>query len=231
MGSKEIITLMRLLEMSESQYTVGTFSFSNGFESATDVNLIANESTLMQFVLAASRQAAYSDSIAAIQAFRAASDDDYDRILQADAEAAACKSETEIEFTRRLGKKLAEESLRLFDCPIVERLLNDIINDITPGTYPIVQAVLMHHTGATEIEMYCSQQFGIINMILVSAIKNVTIKGNVDPQKIAYTLVPQASLDYTIIKQLDFSDMQAFMPETEASSSFVRNGSMLMSLN
>lgn len=231
MGSKEIITLMRLLEMSESQYTVGTFSFSNGLESATDINLIANESTLQQYILAASRQAAYSDSIAAIQAFRASSEDDYDRILQADEEAAACKSSSELEFTRKLGKKLAEESLRILDCPTIERLLNDIINDITPGTYPVVQAILMYHTGATEMEMFCSQQFGIINMILASAIRNVTIRGSVDPQKIAYTLAPQAALDYSIIKHLDFSDMQAFTAEKEASSSFVRNGYMMMSLN
>ena len=50
MGSKEIITLMRLLEMSESRYTVGTFSFSNGLESASNINLIAKESTLQMCI-------------------------------------------------------------------------------------------------------------------------------------------------------------------------------------
>lgn len=231
MGSKEIITLMRLLEMSESQYTVGTFSFSNGLESASNINLIAKESTLQQYVMAVSRQVAYSDSIAAIQAYRAAADDDYDRILQADEEVIACKTNPESkEFTKRLGKKLAEESLCLMDCPMMERFLNDLINDITPGTYPIAQAILLYHTGVSEMEMFCSQQFGVINLILAAALKSVKVPG-FDTQKIAYNLAPQAALDYSIIKHLDFSDMKAFIPYTELNASFHRNGSMMMAMN
>lgn len=231
MGSKEIITLMRLLEMSESRYTVGTFSFSNGLESASNINLIAKESTLQQYVMAVSRQVAYSDSIAAIQAYRAAADDDYDRILQADEEVIACKTNPESkEFTKRLGKKLAEESLCLLDCPMMERFLNDLINDITPGTYPIAQAILLYHTGVSEMEMFCSQQFGVINLILAAALKSVKVPG-FDTQKIAYNLAPQAALDYSIIKHLDFADMKAFIPYTELNASFHRNGSMMMAMN
>lgn len=231
MGSKEIITLMRLLEMSESQHSVGTFSFSNGLESASNVNLIANESTLEQYVMAVSRQAAYSDSIASIQAYRAAADDDYDRILQADEEVWLCKTDyISRDLTRRLGKKLAEESLQLMDCPMIERFLNDLINDITPGTYPIAQAILMSHIGVSEMEMFCSQQFGVINMILAAALKDMKGPG-FDTQKIACNLAPQAALDYQIIKHLDFSDMKAFMPETEINASFHRNGIMMMSMN
>ncbi|MCM1093825.1 MAG: hypothetical protein NC421_07720 [Lachnospiraceae bacterium] len=231
MGSKEIITLMRLLEMSESQCTVGTFSFSNGLESASNINLIANASTLQQYVMAVSRQVAYSDSIASIQAYRAAADDDYDCILQADEEVIACKTNPESkEFTKRLGKKLAEESLCLMDCPMIERFLNDLINDITPGTYPIAQAILLYHTGVSEMEMFCSQQFGVINLILAAALKSVKVPG-FDTQKIAYNLAPQAALDYKIIKHLDFSDMKAFIPYTELNASFHRTGSMMMAMN
>lgn len=231
MGSKEIITLMRLLEMSESRDTVGTFSFSNGLESASNINLIAKESTLQQYVMAVSRQAAYSDSIAAIQAYRAAEEDDYDRILQADEEVISCKTNLEsIEFTKRLGKKLAEESLCLLDCPMMERFLNDLINNITPGTYPIAQTILLHHTGASEMEMFCSQQFGVINLILAAASKNVKVPG-FDTQKIAYNLAPQAALDYSIIKHLDFSDMKALIPYTDMNSTFCHEGSVMMSMN
>lgn len=231
MGSNKIIALMRLLETSESKFSIGTFSFTNGLERASDVNLIANENTLQQYVLAASRQAAYSDSIAAIQAYRAAADDDYDRILLADQEVYHCKANEEARrFTCRLGRRLACESREIMDCPMLDRFINDIRRGKTPGTYPIVQAMLMFHAGLSEMEMFCSQQFGIITMILSAALKSVTAP-EVDARRIACNLAPQAALDYKIIKQLDFSDMKPLMPDEELHSSFVRRGTMVMSMN
>ncbi len=72
MSASSIISCMRLLEMSDSQFPrVGNFSFSNGLETASYEKIVHDADTLSQYAHAASLQSAYSDGIAAIQAYRA----------------------------------------------------------------------------------------------------------------------------------------------------------------
>ena len=68
----EITRLMRLLEFSDSAFPVGTFSFSNGLETAAFEGIVYDAQTLEQYTRTALRQTIYSDAIAALIAFRAA---------------------------------------------------------------------------------------------------------------------------------------------------------------
>ena len=76
----DILNLMRLIQFSDSAFPVGTFSFSNGLESASFEKLVKNADTLKQYVKAASLQAAFTDSIAAIQAFRYIKENNYEGV-------------------------------------------------------------------------------------------------------------------------------------------------------
>jgi urease accessory protein len=60
------MSTMRLLEMSDSQFPVGNFSFSNGLETASYEKIVVNADTLRQYVEAAAMQSAYSDGIASV---------------------------------------------------------------------------------------------------------------------------------------------------------------------
>lgn len=66
----EITRLMRLLEFSDSAFPVGTFSFSNGLETAAFEGIVYDAQTLEQYTRTALRQTIYSDAIAALIAFR-----------------------------------------------------------------------------------------------------------------------------------------------------------------
>ena len=80
----EITRLMRLLEFSDSAFPVGTFSFSNGLETAAFEGIVYDAQTLEQYTRTALRQTIYSDAIAALIAFRAAAGGNYKTILEAD---------------------------------------------------------------------------------------------------------------------------------------------------
>ena len=60
----EITRLMRLLEFSDSAFPVGTFSFSNGLETAAFEGIVYDAQTLEQYTRTALRQTIYSDAIA-----------------------------------------------------------------------------------------------------------------------------------------------------------------------
>ena len=80
----EITRLMHLLEFSDSAFPVGTFSFSNGLETAAFEGIVHNAETLEQYTRTVLQQTIYCDGIAALQAFRAAGQNDYRMIRKAD---------------------------------------------------------------------------------------------------------------------------------------------------
>ena len=63
-------TVMRLLEFTDSAFPVGTFSFSNGLETAAEEGLVHDAATLEQYTQDIVRQAAFTDGVAALHAFR-----------------------------------------------------------------------------------------------------------------------------------------------------------------
>ena len=79
-----LINLMRLIQFTDSTFPVGTFSFSNGLESAAYENLVTDAKSLEQYTRAASLQAAYSDGIAALNAYKAVNAGDYDTVTLTD---------------------------------------------------------------------------------------------------------------------------------------------------
>ena len=63
-------TVMRRLEFTDSAFPVGTFSFSNGLETAAEEGLVHDAATLEQYTQDIVRQAAFTDGVAALHAFR-----------------------------------------------------------------------------------------------------------------------------------------------------------------
>ena len=62
---------MHVLQFTDSTFPVGTFSFSNGLETAAYEHIVHDAPTLEAFTRAASEQAAYTDGVAALHALRA----------------------------------------------------------------------------------------------------------------------------------------------------------------
>lgn len=227
----EITRLMRLLEFSDSAFPVGTFSFSNGLESASFERLVYDAESLEQYTRTALQQSIYSDAIAALIAFRAAACNDYELVREADRQVILCKMNAEArQMLTRMGKKMAEICTQITDTPLMRRWLEDIREQIVPGTYPISQAIYFQENGLTEKDLFVAIEYGALNMILNAALRCVKVS-HYETQAILYRLCAEAAADYEDIKELTFEDMKAFAPEMDIMASLHEKGKMRMFMN
>lgn len=223
---------MRLLQFSDSMFPVGTFSFSSGLETAGFEHVVHDAATLREFTLSQVEQAAWSDGIAMLHAYRAYNADDYEGILRADRALMLCKMSDEARLMlKRMGKKLAELGVRLFSSDSrILRWLGDINADTTPGTYPVAQGLAFAAAGVPEEDMFCSHQYGVANMVLSAALRCVRVS-HYDTQEILYELSGMVGDAYREIKDCSLSDIRAFYPELDILASLHEKGNMRMFMN
>ena len=227
----EITRLMRLLEFSDSAFPVGTFSFSNGLETAAFENIVSDAYSLEQYTRTAVQQTIYSDAIAALIAFRATAENDYALVKEADQQIMWCKmNEEDRLMLTRMGKKMAEISIQIAETPLMNQWLKDIFDQKVPGTYPIAQAIFFQQNGLHEKDLFVSIEYGIINMILNAALRCVKVS-HYETQSILYRLCSMAASDYENIKEMTFDDMRTFAPEMDIMASLHEKGKMRMFMN
>ena len=227
----EITRLMRLLEFSDSAFPVGTFSFSNGLETAAFEGIVYDAPSLEEYTRTALRQTIYSDAIAALIAYRAAAAGDYEMIREADRQIMLCKMNAEARLMlTRMGKKMAEICIQIADNRLMSDWLKDIREEKTPGTYPVAQAIYFQQNGLTEEDLFVAIEYGAINMILNAALRCVKVS-HYETQNMLYRLCTEAAADFRIVKELNFEDMQAFAPEMDIVASLHEKGKMRMFMN
>lgn len=227
----EITRMMRLLEFSDSAFPVGTFSFSNGLESAAFEGIVYDAGTLEQYTRTALEQTVYSDAIAALIGFRAAAQNNYPLIRKADQQIILCKMNAEARLMlTRMGKKMAEISSQIAYNPLMEKWLTDIRQHLTPGTYPIAQSIFFQQNGLGEKELFAAIAYGIINMILNAALRCIKVS-HYETQQILYKLCSTVHSDYETIKDMTFDDMRAFVPEMDILAAIHEKGKMRMFMN
>lgn len=228
---KNMVTIMRLLQFTDSTFPVGTFSFSNGLETAAYEGVVHDADTLEDYTQAIALQAAYSDGIAALHAFRAVKEGKYEELLDADRQLILFKMNEEArQMLRRMGKKLAELGIHIFDSPILQKWLEDIRNNDTPGTYPVAQGLVFSIAGLSEEELFCSHQYGVINMVLSAALRCVKVS-HYDTQRILFALSKQSQDLYEEVRTMTFADMNAFVPQIDILASLHEKGNMRMFMN
>jgi len=204
--------LARLLQLSDSTLPVGTFSFSNGLESAIQTGVVSDEETLQQFVELVVHQAATMDAVALLHAFRCANQKDYDGILAADQALWNRRVGSEQQLMlARMGKKLAELCLKVGDFPLLRQWLADINAGTTPGCYPIGQAMAYAHLGASETEAFTVHQYGVASMLLSASLRLMRID-HIATQKILFSIQQRLIQDYATTSQRTLQEMSVFAP-------------------
>lgn len=231
MNDEKMLSVMRLLQFTDSTFPVGTFSFSNGLETASFENIVTDASTLKAFAWSQAVQAAYSDGVAAIQSHRAFLANDFEKIVEADRFLLLFKMNEEARLMlRRMGKKFAELSSKLFDSELIKRWLDEIKKENTPGCFPVAQGISYAAAGVDEKNMFCAHQYGVINMVLGAALRCVKVS-HYDTQKILFELSEKTSGLYDEASTMRLTDMNAFFPELDILSSLHEKGNMRMFMN
>ena len=226
------LAIMRLLQFTDSTFPVGTFSFSNGLETAAYEGMVHDAETLEAFTRSQALQGAFSDGIVALITHRAAGSDDYDAILNADRRLYNFKMNDEARMMlQRMGKKLAELGVKLFpDCRIMADWLEGIKSGATPGTYPIAQGISFAAAGLSEEDLFASHQYGFINMVLSAALRCVRVS-HYDTQLILQRLCAESDALFEEAKEMSFEDMNSFVPEMDIFASLHEKGNMRMFMN
>lgn len=221
-----------LIQFSDSAFPVGTFSFSNGLETAAHLGIVRDAETLRQYARSAAFQAATSDAVAALCAYRATVINDYSGVLAADKQLYNFRMNEEARLMLcRMGKKLAELAVKLFSgAPLFGQWLSDIEAGKTPGTFPVAQAMAFAIIGLSEEELFASHQYGVINMVLSAALRCVRVS-HYDTQKILFALAGEIDADYERVRKMGLSDMRSFVPEMDIFASMHEKGSMRMFMN
>jgi urease accessory protein UreF len=227
----DMSAISRLLQFTDSTFPVGTFSFSNGLETASFEHLVHDAPTLHAFTASQALQAAYSDGVAALHAHRAFLRGDYDAIAEVDRMLILFKMNDEARMMlKRMGKKFAELMAKLFSNDIVNRWLQDIREEKVPGTFPVAQGIAYAAAGVDEKALFCAHQYGVINMVLSAALRCVRVS-HYETQKILFDLSENVEKLYEEATQMELKDMNAFFPELDILASLHEKGNMRMFMN
>ncbi|MCH5229882.1 MAG: urease accessory protein UreF [Muribaculaceae bacterium] len=227
----DMTKVMRLLQFTDSQFPIGTFSFSNGLETASFEGIVKDAKSLESFARSQSHQAAFSDGVAAIHAYRAYKSGNHEKCKEIDKYLYAFKMNDEARLMGvRMGKKLAELGVRLYADPFVKEWLDAINKGETPGMYPIAQGIMFALAGVSEKDLFCSHQYGVINMVLGAALRCVKVS-HYDTQQILETLSDDIESLYEKASSMELKDMNAFYPELDILASLHEKGNMRMFMN
>ncbi|MDE6057785.1 MAG: urease accessory protein UreF [Muribaculaceae bacterium] len=221
-----------LLQMTDSTFPVGTFSFSNGLETASHMGIVHDADSLEQYTRSVARQGAFSDGVAALIAYRATLAGSLEKVELIDSQLMLFKMNDEARMMlQRMGKKLAELGVKLFpDCDIMAHWLADIKEGKTPGTYPIAQGISFAAAGLSEEDLFASHQYGVINMVLSAALRCVRVS-HYDTQLILQRLCAESDALFEEARDMTFDDMNSFVPEMDIFASLHEKGNMRMFMN
>jgi urease accessory protein len=203
---------MRMLQFGDSMLPIGSFAFSNALESAVQSGVVSDVATLRDYVHAATRQAARSDGIAVLHAFRAAVANDRAGLIAADRAVQQRKLNEEARsMSAKMGLKLAEVTHVVLETVLTEEWLAAIRSRKTPGTYPASLGVAFAELAAPEEEAFAVHQYGTAFMMLSAALRIMRID-HMDVQRILFEVNGQAPDEYLSIANAGLADMAVFAP-------------------
>lgn len=226
-----IPTLMHLFQFADSALPVGSFSFSNGLESAASLSLVQNADSLCEFVNAQARLCAFSDAVAAIYAFRASIKSDYNAIAEADEFLYQSKMNKETrQMSRKMGRKYAELCTDFIDSPLLCRWLCDIKEEKLPGCYSIGQGLVFAIIGANEYELFATILYGFVSMTLSAGLRLIKVSHH-DTQKILFRFAECVEDMYNQVSKMKLEDINSFFPQLDFIASVHEKGKTRMFMN
>ncbi|WON76276.1 urease accessory protein UreF [Serratia sp. UGAL515B_01] len=207
-----LLHLARVLQFGDSVLPVGAFSFSCGVESAIQVGLVHDVVTLKTFVETSLNQAAHCDAIGLAHAHRALLDGNFDQILVVDREIINRKLNDESRvMTQRMGKKLVEMTIKVFESELLERWVDKIKGGETAGTFPVSQALIMGLQGVNAQETVAMHQYGVAMTILSAAQRLMRIT-HFDSQRILFEVNKSIPEFCQQAVNADISEMASYTP-------------------
>jgi urease accessory protein len=207
--------LARMLQFGDSTLPIGSFSFSNGLESAIQKRVVTDTETLLDFTRTAVEQAARGDGIGLVCAHRAALAGDIEEVVRIDLRVHARKLSGETRaMSVRMGKKFAELGAHVTGSAQLLDWRDRVIAGETPGCYPVALAVNFAAQGLSARDAFIVHQYGVASAMLGAALRLMRIS-HMDTQQMLYTLGADVDAAYAVATEAGLDDMAGFAPLAE----------------
>lgn len=224
-------TLMRILQLTDSAFPAGAFSFSCGLETAAAMGIVLNAADLEAFAHDVVRQAALTDGVLALHALRGYRAGSVERLCACDEEVLLRKLSDEARrMTCRMGRKTAEVGRRLLSDPLLEAWFARIADGGTAGTLPVAQGILFGACGAGERELFCAHIFGVVNTVVGAALRCLRIS-HFDTQRILFRAADLAGELYGTAREMTPDECYAFYPQTDILAALHERGTERLFMN
>lgn len=226
-----LLSLFRLAWISDSALPIGAFSFSLGLEGAVESGLVTDLEELEEYTIGALYGAAECDGIALLEAFRALSDGNHARVVDADHRLLSFKAGKEVrEMTIRMGHRLTDLLRSICPTTLTKEFYRWVKDGVTVGCYPTAQAVAGFSLGIGERALYAAHLYGVANTILSAALRLMRLS-HYDSQRILYRLSSLCEGLYDHYGGLSLEDMTSFVPTMELAASLHEKGKGRLFMN
>lgn len=223
--------LMRLLQLTDSAFPAGAFSFSCGLETAAAVGLVRTAADLEAFAHDVARQSALTDGVLALHALRHYRAGSIGGLCACDEEVLLRKLSDEARrMTCRMGRKTAEVGRRLVNDPLLEEWFERIAAERTAGTLPVAQGILFGACGAAERELFCGHLFGVVNTVVSAALRCLRVS-HFDTQRILFRAAGLAEELYGAAREMTPDECCAFYPQTDILAALHERGAERLFMN
>ncbi|WWP00900.1 MAG: urease accessory UreF family protein [Candidatus Dasytiphilus stammeri] len=210
-----VTRLMRLIQFADSFLPVGSFSFSNGIETAIQYGVVNDIKTLKDFTYTTLLQSARCDCRAIIASCIAIQEKNYNVLMDYDFAVFNRKiNEENRTMIVRMGKKFIEMAAQIIEEPLLIWWLDLIKTGQTIGTYPITQSIIMSILGINGREIIVMYQYGIAIMMLSAALRLMRIT-HITIQKILYEMSNYIEEFYHEAEQGSIENMNNYAPITD----------------
>lgn len=212
MPALTLTQLVRMVQLTDSALPIGNFAFSNGLESALQVGIVRNAADLKSFTMVALNQSANMDCIALLHAHRAALQGDISTLCDIDNELWSRRVGDEQQLMmRRIGRKFTELVDKIASTDLLKEWLQAIIQERTPGTFPVSHAIIFAEMGIGERQTFAVHQYGVASMILGAAMRLMKID-HYATQKILFEINATLDESYDNVADKLLDDMNSFAP-------------------
>lgn len=183
--------LLRLLQISDSMFPIGSFAHSNGLEAYIQFGVVKDTETVKQYVKnMLEHNIFFNDALFLNKAWQYGTEKQWPQIVQLDKRVTALKSPYEIrEASRKLCVRFLKLTMELNVMDGSQKYLHEIQNGNLTGHYSIAYGLLAREIGVPKEKALSTFYLNTLNGIVTNCAKLVPISQTV-AQKILFDSLP-----------------------------------------
>lgn len=231
MFSPTVAKLFRLLQMGDSAFPIGGFSFSAGLEGAVSSGMVTTTEELSDYTRTSVVNAAHCDAIAALVAYRAISQSHLEELPLIDQRVVELKLSPEMRtMTLRTGSRAMGLLRAMSHSSLVERWAAMVDSGLGLPTLPVAQAVGGALFDIGEQGLFALHLYGTASVVLSASLRIMRVS-HIDTQRILLGLAPLVDSLYNRYGGATLDDMWSFAPLLDVASSLHQQGSSRLFMN